>query len=599
MAYNTTTRKILYHQSTNPGAPSDWEYDPVADTWTRLASVGSGATSEQALAFDPVCNCLIGWSNNPVNSGVPDIWIGRLGTATADAIQPTVSITTPAPASNVSGKLLINATASDNVGVASVQFKVNGALIYPEDYSFPYSITWDSRTVVNGSHSITAVARDAAGNTITSAPVTVTVNNSPDTTPPVRSNGWPAAALPYGTSRTTLSLDTDEIATCRMSTVPGTAYSAMSSAMVATGGTRHALPTPPLSNNQSYTFYVRCQDTAGNANTNDYPIAMSVAAPDVTPPAISAIGLTSLTPYTATVSWTTNEVSDSQLEYGLTASYGTVMPLNPSTVLLHKVNLSNLTPETTYHFRVKSRDAAGNLSVSGDRTFKTSPVVPILNTVFRIAGEPTELSGTADGAVVTPSTTPAGVTGRLRVSAPGAVRFAPATVGNGVFFQNCCSHVGSAHYRFLGTGLGSIFNSNEGEVSFSLTSTRTWAQRQATPFRTVFGVEDTAGNYLFSFVVSPGSFAYRAGSFAADYYFWPRGQEDEFFGIGKTLNIRLVWNGFNRFLYVNEVLVRSTTYTAVAPAWAADSVFTFGGANYNGVASNVSDDIIDEFTIKQ
>lgn len=104
------------------------------------------------------------------------------GAATGDSTFPTVSVTAPAPGSSVAGSISLAATAGDNVGVVGVQFKVDGAGIPPEDTTSPYSVLWDSSTVANGSHTLTAVARDAAGNTTTSAGVPVTVAN---TAPPV------------------------------------------------------------------------------------------------------------------------------------------------------------------------------------------------------------------------------------------------------------------------------------------------------------------------------------------------------------------------------------------------------------------------------
>src|SRR5438445_658345 len=82
------------------------------------------------------------------------------------------------------GNLIVTVTssASDNVGVAGVQFQLDGLNAGAEDTTSPYSVSWNTTTASNGSHTITAIARDAAGNRTTSAPVTVTVAN--DTTPP-------------------------------------------------------------------------------------------------------------------------------------------------------------------------------------------------------------------------------------------------------------------------------------------------------------------------------------------------------------------------------------------------------------------------------
>src|SRR5262249_4587153 len=67
---------------------------------------------------------------------------------------------------------------SDNVGVAGVQFLLDGIPLGAEDSIAPYTISWATTSTTNGAHTLTARARDAAGNTTTSSPTSVTVNNS-------------------------------------------------------------------------------------------------------------------------------------------------------------------------------------------------------------------------------------------------------------------------------------------------------------------------------------------------------------------------------------------------------------------------------------
>ena len=101
-----------------------------------------------------------------------------------DTTPPTVSITSPASGATVSGTITVTATASDNQGVAGVQFQLDGVNGGAEDTTTPYSVSWDTTTASGGTHTLTAVARDAAGNQTTSAPVTVTVSNGPPPPPP-------------------------------------------------------------------------------------------------------------------------------------------------------------------------------------------------------------------------------------------------------------------------------------------------------------------------------------------------------------------------------------------------------------------------------
>jgi len=96
----------------------------------------------------------------------------------ADTTPPTVSITAPSSGATVSGVITVSANAGDDQGVAGVQFKVDGQNLGTEDLAGPYTVSWDTRTLLNGSHTLTAVARDAAGNTTTAAAVTVTVSNT-------------------------------------------------------------------------------------------------------------------------------------------------------------------------------------------------------------------------------------------------------------------------------------------------------------------------------------------------------------------------------------------------------------------------------------
>ena len=75
--------------------------------------------------------------------------------------------------------IAVSATATDNVGVTGVQFTLDGGNLGTEDTSAPFSTTWDTRGVPNGTHTLRARARDAAGNTTTSAAVEITVDNPP------------------------------------------------------------------------------------------------------------------------------------------------------------------------------------------------------------------------------------------------------------------------------------------------------------------------------------------------------------------------------------------------------------------------------------
>jgi chitodextrinase len=102
--------------------------------------------------------------------------------ANADGVPPTVALTSLA-AGYVAGTVLVQATATDNVGVASVQFRVDGVALGAPVTAAPYQVSWNTTLVADGVHTITAQGRDLSNNTAT-ATMTVTVRNTPVSTAP-------------------------------------------------------------------------------------------------------------------------------------------------------------------------------------------------------------------------------------------------------------------------------------------------------------------------------------------------------------------------------------------------------------------------------
>jgi chitodextrinase len=98
-----------------------------------------------------------------------------------DTTLPIVSITAPITNAIVSGAIDVTATATDDVGVASVQVLVDGSPIGNPDTTSPYSVSWDTSNASDGDHELTARARDAANNVGMSAPVKVTVDKTAPT----------------------------------------------------------------------------------------------------------------------------------------------------------------------------------------------------------------------------------------------------------------------------------------------------------------------------------------------------------------------------------------------------------------------------------
>jgi hypothetical protein len=99
-----------------------------------------------------------------------------LSPAPADSTAPTTAVSSPVSGATATGSLAVSATASDNVGVTSVELLVDGSVRATTTAS-PYNFSWDTTTVVNGSHTLQTRAYDAAGNVGQSALIAVTVSN--------------------------------------------------------------------------------------------------------------------------------------------------------------------------------------------------------------------------------------------------------------------------------------------------------------------------------------------------------------------------------------------------------------------------------------
>jgi Bacterial Ig domain/Chitobiase/beta-hexosaminidase C-terminal domain/Transglycosylase SLT domain len=111
-----------------------------------------------------------------------------------DTTTPTVSLTTPARGATLTGLATFSATAGDNIAIDHVDFLVDGTKV-GSAVSPPYSVTWESSAVTNGSHTVAARALDGAGNAATTSGVPVTVTNVAALPPPP---GGHFSTLPSG-----------------------------------------------------------------------------------------------------------------------------------------------------------------------------------------------------------------------------------------------------------------------------------------------------------------------------------------------------------------------------------------------------------------
>jgi hypothetical protein len=289
---------------------------------------------------------------------------------------------------------------------------------------------------------------------------------------------------------------------------------------------------------------------------------------------------------------------------------------NSGAAVLHAYEASNLENEL-----YNSNQAAGGRDQFGDGNKFMVPTVVngkvyvgttngvgvfgLLRAGLRmiIKGNSSEVSGTQNGSIVTPSTAPRGFTGAVVSNGSGSVNFTSAQSGDGVYFLNCCSNTNNTYFRFTGATIGNIFNMSQGSISFKLVSRYTFAQRKASAAsaRCAFDVRDGNGTHLFYFLTQIVSqhlvFTYAAGGVGA-YHYAPAGTEDALFGNGVSLNVTLTWSGNTLQLYLNNSMVKSVPFTATTPNWTAASNFDFGAYEYLTFGGYKSlDDVINAFTV--
>ena len=145
----------------------------------RASLVNAGNLDWTDDSGDGITEPLLDVSSTSLFNPVMVAGSGGGGGGTPTDNPPTVSLASPAGGSTVSGTVTVTAQASDDHGVSSVQFVVDGSPLGTDTNGGDgWSVPWNTTAVADGSHSLTAVATDTANQATTSAPVTVTVSNS-------------------------------------------------------------------------------------------------------------------------------------------------------------------------------------------------------------------------------------------------------------------------------------------------------------------------------------------------------------------------------------------------------------------------------------
>jgi hypothetical protein len=334
---------------------------PYFYSWNTSA-LANGSYTLSAKAYDAAGN--VGQSSNVVV------------TVSNDTTAPAVSIGTPANNATVSGTVHVGATASDNVGVSKVEFYLNGTLKATVSVS-PYTYTWDTTALANGTYTLTAKAYDASGNVRQSTAVAVTVNN--DTTAPTVSIGTPANNATVSGVIPVSATASDNVAVSKVEFF----VNGVLGYTVAASPYLYNWDTSTLVNG-TYNFTARAYDAAGNVGlASQVTVTVNNPLPTVTPP----------TTDTGTPGQTTIVVNASG-KNGVkkVELYKNGILLGTATQALSVSSVEKLVPYTfvwntsteqtgTYMISAKAYDAAGNVgqSASVAVTVDNSALPPLPN----------------------------------------------------------------------------------------------------------------------------------------------------------------------------------------------------------------------------
>lgn len=273
-----------------------------------------------------------------------------------DVEAPGVDLTAPAANATISSVVNMAAAANDNVGVAKVEFFVNGVL-KSTDTAAPYVYSWDSKTVPNGPVSLAAKAYDVAGNS-NSDTVQVQAANG-DTQAPSVPGG--ASGKADASSKVTVkwSASTDNTAVAGYRVFRDGVLLAQ-----VTSGTEYVDNSVLAAT--SYSYQVSAYDAAGNNSVPSGAVRVktpNLVVPDTQPPAAPAgLSASAISAGQVNLKWSASTDNVGVAMYDVYRAVGGGMAVKVGSANTLSYGDTGLAANTLYSYYVVARDQAGNTS---------------------------------------------------------------------------------------------------------------------------------------------------------------------------------------------------------------------------------------------
>ncbi len=334
--------------------------------------------TDSGLAASTTYSYTVASYDNAGNVSAQSASVNGKTTGIPDTTPPTTSITSPTNNATISGTITVSASASDNVGVVSVNLLVDNTVV-ATDTTSPYTFSLNTNALANGSHTLETKAYDAAGNVGTSPTVSVTVSNIPQTLTASLSASANSGTAPLTVSLTASAAGTasgtlNYIFYCNRS---DTGTNITSPADLTINATNQ---NPYIASNLcsyqtagTYTAKVIVEEGSAPPSQAQQTITVSNPVNQTSTPLISSVTVGQITDTSAQVTITTSATSSVVVNYGTSQSYGLASLASPNLTTIY-VNLANLTQNTQYDFDVVAIAQGTTTAITSQNfSFTTNP----------------------------------------------------------------------------------------------------------------------------------------------------------------------------------------------------------------------------------
>ncbi len=368
-----------------------------------------------------------------------------------------------------------------------------------------FQVSWSTNVAANSSvdygttasYGSSAPTNSADASSSSTSSADMTLSTAADTTPPTVPTSLTATAISSSQINLSWTASTDNVGVTgynvfrggvKIGTVPGTSFQ-----------------DSGLSASTSYTYNVSAFDAAGNTSAQSAGASATTQAVS-SGPAISGVSVGSITTTGAMVSWTTDVVATTQVEYGTTTAYGSRTTLDSALATSHSVALTGLSTNTLYHYRVRSKNSSGVESISGDFAFQTSSVVDTTPPTIAITAPANGVTVSGSVTVSANASDNVGVAsvqffldgsnlGSLLIVSPYSVAWNTATASNG-------AHTLTAQAKDAVGNVGNAVAVNVTAANSTSTATQDFQARCAQPGVIVCQGFDTAAIFSTGFTPS-------------------------------------------------------------------------------------------------